>query len=147
MKCSRFSVTSWKYWTFYLQSLRQKSQIFATSSYTGRLWQAERASERIPKPFSACQKSPAWTFLTASTAEHFDAIKMLLRPKSLDFQGFSAAGYWNARTQLCRCLWQKKAWLCFRSRTIWLNDSENQMVSRQGEQGVFSRCGSVTLRL
>ncbi|MBP3622968.1 MAG: hypothetical protein J6J19_02755, partial [Oscillospiraceae bacterium] len=27
---------------------------------------------------------------------------------------------------------------CFRSRTIWLSDSENQMVSRQGEQGVLT---------
>ncbi|MBP3622989.1 MAG: hypothetical protein J6J19_02875, partial [Oscillospiraceae bacterium] len=41
-----------------------------------------------------------WTFLTASTAEHFDYIKMLLRSKSLDVQGFSAAGYWNARRVL-----------------------------------------------
>ncbi|MBP3622934.1 MAG: hypothetical protein J6J19_02580, partial [Oscillospiraceae bacterium] len=41
-----------------------------------------------------------WTFLTASTAEHFDFIKMLLRSKSLDIQGFSAAGYWNARRVL-----------------------------------------------
>ena len=49
---------------------------------------------------SACQKSPYWTFLTASTAEHFDFIKMLLRPKSLDFQDFSAADYWNARRVL-----------------------------------------------
>ncbi|MBP3623745.1 MAG: hypothetical protein J6J19_06725, partial [Oscillospiraceae bacterium] len=49
---------------------------------------------------SACQKSPCWTFLTASTAEHFDYIKMLLRSKSLDVQGFSAAGYWNARRVL-----------------------------------------------
>ena len=40
--------------------------------------------------------------MTASTAEHFDFIKMLLRPKSLDFQGFSAAGYWNARRVLTR---------------------------------------------
>jgi len=31
--------------------------------------------------------------LTASTAEHFDKIKMLLRPKSLENQGFSAAVY------------------------------------------------------
>ncbi len=49
---------------------------------------------------SACQKSPCWTFLTASTAEHFDYIKMLLRSKSLDVHGFSAAGYWNARRVL-----------------------------------------------
>ena len=33
------------------------------------------------------------TFLTASSAEHFDSIKMQLRPKSLDFQVFSAAVY------------------------------------------------------
>ena len=38
--------------------------------------------------------------MTASTAEHFDFIKMLLRSKSLDIQGFSAAGYWNARRVL-----------------------------------------------
>ncbi|MGN0981717.1 MAG: hypothetical protein ACI4O0_02375 [Candidatus Limivicinus sp.] len=37
---------------------------------------------------SACQKSPCWTFLTASSAEHFDFIKMLLRPKSLFCQAF-----------------------------------------------------------
>ena len=35
MKCSRFSVISWKYSTFHLQPLRQKSKIFATSPYTG----------------------------------------------------------------------------------------------------------------
>ena len=48
----------------------------------------------------ACQKSPRGIFLTASTAEHFDFIKMLLRSKSLDVQDFSAAGYWNARRVL-----------------------------------------------
>jgi len=85
--------------------------------------------------------------LTASTAEHFVFIKMLLRPKNLDFQGFSAAGYWITRTQLCRCQRQKKASLCFRRRIVWLSDNENQTILRQGEQGVFSRCGSVTARL
>ncbi|MGM9541161.1 MAG: hypothetical protein ACI3VD_00535 [Candidatus Limivicinus sp.] len=58
--------------------------------------------------FSMSKKS-LLDFFDASAAEHFDQIKMLLRSKSLDAQGFSAAGYWNARTQLCRCLRQKKA--------------------------------------
>ena len=66
------------------------------------------------------------------------AIKMLLRPKSLENQGFSAAGYWITRTQLCRCRWQKKASLCFRRRIVWLSDNENQTILRQGEQGVLT---------
>ena len=37
---------------------------------------------------SACQKSPGRTFLTASAAEYFDFIKILLRPKSLKIRLF-----------------------------------------------------------
>ena len=38
-------------------------------------------------PLQLVKKSP-WDFLTASAAEHFDFIKMLLRPKSLFFRLF-----------------------------------------------------------
>ena len=61
---------------------------------------AQESKKAAREKATACQKSPCWTFLTASTAEHFDYIKMLLRSKSLDVQGFSAAGYWNARRVL-----------------------------------------------
>ena len=37
---------------------------------------------------SACQKIPYRTSLTASTAEHFDCIKILLRPKNLILRFF-----------------------------------------------------------
>ena len=55
-------------------------------------WQKSLPNTKFPmrlhREFSAYQKSLRRTFLTASTAEHFDAIKMLLRSKSLIFQAF-----------------------------------------------------------
>ena len=53
----------------------------------------------LKRAFSLSKKS-LLDFFDKPTAEHFDFIKMLLRSKSLDVQGFSAAGYWNARRVL-----------------------------------------------
>ena len=48
---------------------------------------------RICSRFQLVKKVLTDFFDCASPAKHFAHSKMLLRPKSLDFQGFSVAGY------------------------------------------------------
>ena len=64
----------------------------------------DRAEIKIAgKPELPCNfslsNSPFQDYLTASTAERFEAFKTLLRPKSLKLS-FFAAGYWNAKRAL-----------------------------------------------
>ena len=84
-----FFVAGWSFPAFVQRQAAGSSLSGASRqlSPTGASHEKEPRS-RLRGSFSACQQSPDGTFLTASDAEHFDLIKMLLRPKSLIFQAF-----------------------------------------------------------
>ena len=54
MKSSGFSATTCNYWAFPLQPLRQKSEIFATSPYTGEALAASLTVSKGRKGFFLC---------------------------------------------------------------------------------------------
>ena len=58
---------------------------------------------------------------------------MLLRPKSLDFQGFSPAGYWNARRALTP---SRTPAALFWMRVAWFFDNLEQPGNHSGPRAV-----------